>query len=134
MIQKLTIATIYCTDQQAARDFYVDTLGLEVRSDAESGGVRWILVGPKEQPDISVMLVAPGPPLSAESADALERLVSAGGWNPLTFAVDDCRATISDLQGRGVEIVHEPTEQPFGVEALIRDPAGNTLALIEYRR
>src|SRR5688500_7275910 len=108
MIRRLSLATIYCTDQQAARDFYVDTLGLDVRADSTSGGVRWILVGPKEQPDVALMLMVPGPPLSAESAEALRRVVESGGLSSVTFAVDDCRATIEDLEAKGVEILHEP--------------------------
>lgn len=134
MIRRLSLATIYCTNQQEARDFYVDTLGLDVRADSTSGGVRWILVGPKEQPDVALMLMVPGPPLSAESAEALRKVVESGGLSSVTFAVDDCRATIEDLQAKGVEILHEPTRQPFGIEAVVRDSSGNAVVFIEYSR
>ena len=132
MIQKVTLTTIYCTDQQAARDFYVDVLGLDVRADATSDGVRWILVGPKDQPDLSLMLTLIGPPLTATSADALRQAVEGGGLSTVTFAVDDCEATIDDLRAKGVEILHEPTTHPLGFEAVARDSSGNTLVFIQY--
>jgi catechol 2,3-dioxygenase-like lactoylglutathione lyase family enzyme len=133
MIRKVTLVTIHCTDQQSARDFYVDTLGMEVRADATSEGVRWLLVGPPAQPELSLMLMEPGPPLGEESITMLRKLVERGELSPITLAVDDCRATVRVLKAKGVEMVHEPVDQPFGVEALIRDDSGNSLVLLEYR-
>ena len=53
MIQKLSHTTIYVLDQDAAYDFYVNKLGLEVRTDAKMGnGFRWLTVGPKGQPEL----------------------------------------------------------------------------------
>lgn len=51
MINKLSHVTIYVLDQDRAREFYVDKLGFEIRSDATmEGGFRWLTVGPKAQP------------------------------------------------------------------------------------
>ena len=126
MIQQVTLTTIYCRDQDRARDFYVDALGLDVRADTTSDGTRWLLVGPKAQPGLSLMLVLADQPM-------LEAL-DAGGLSTVTFAVDDCGATIDDLRGKGVEILHEPADHPLGLEAVVRDNSGNTLVFIEYRR
>jgi catechol 2,3-dioxygenase-like lactoylglutathione lyase family enzyme len=57
MIRKLSHATIYVLDQEKAFDFYVNKLGFEVRTDAPmDGGFRWLTVGPKDQPDIEIVL------------------------------------------------------------------------------
>ena len=45
MIQRLTHATIYVLDQDAARDFYINKLGFEVRMDQSmDNGFRWLTV------------------------------------------------------------------------------------------
>ena len=39
-------------DPDASLAFYRDALGFEVRNDVEYGGMRWITVGPADQPDV----------------------------------------------------------------------------------
>ena len=68
-------------------------------------------------------------------ADApMREMLDAGGLSTVTFAVDDCRATIDDLRAKGVEVLHEASDHPLGLEAVVRDDSGNTLVFIEYRR
>ena len=51
MIQRLSHTNIYVLDQDAAREFYVDKLGFEVRDDhTMDNGFRWLTVGAKTQP------------------------------------------------------------------------------------
>jgi catechol 2,3-dioxygenase-like lactoylglutathione lyase family enzyme len=40
-------------DPDASLAFYRDTLGFEARSDVAHGGMRWITVGPADQPGTS---------------------------------------------------------------------------------
>ena len=47
------------------------------------------------------------------------------------MATDDCRKTIEELRAKGVDILQEPAERPYGVEALIRDNCGNWIVLVE---
>jgi catechol 2,3-dioxygenase-like lactoylglutathione lyase family enzyme len=62
MITKLSHITIFVKDQEKAKDFYVNKLGFEVRTDATmDGGFRWLTVGPKGQPDLEIVLVEPKP-------------------------------------------------------------------------
>jgi catechol 2,3-dioxygenase-like lactoylglutathione lyase family enzyme len=42
MITKLSVTGIKVLDQDAALDFYVDKLGLEVGNDIQQGPVRWL--------------------------------------------------------------------------------------------
>ena len=41
-------------DPDASLAFYRDTLGFEVRNDVAYGGMRWITVGPADQPGTSI--------------------------------------------------------------------------------
>ena len=46
-------------DPDAAVAFYRDTLGFEVRLDVGYRAMRWITVGPADQPDTSIVLHPP---------------------------------------------------------------------------
>jgi len=46
-------------DPDASLAFYRDTLGFEVRGDVGYDGMRWITVGPADQPDTSIVLHPP---------------------------------------------------------------------------
>jgi hypothetical protein len=43
-------------DPDASLAFYRDTLGFEVRNDVGYGGMRWITIGPKDIPAVSIVL------------------------------------------------------------------------------
>ena len=58
MITNVSLATVYCLDQDATRDFYVDVLGFELRSDVTMGGFRWVTVGHPSQPELDITLEA----------------------------------------------------------------------------
>jgi len=46
---------------------------------------------------------------------------------------DDCCATVEDLRKKGVDIMQEPAERPYGVEDMIRDDCGNWIVLVEAK-
>ena len=47
-------------DPEAALGFYRDALGFEVRLDVGYEGMRWITVGPADQPDTAIVLTPAG--------------------------------------------------------------------------
>ena len=58
---KIANAQLWVNDQEEALEFYTQKVGWEVRADVtlpELGGFRWLTVGPPEQPDVSVVLMA----------------------------------------------------------------------------
>jgi predicted enzyme related to lactoylglutathione lyase len=125
-LKRLTHTQVWVLDQDEARDFYTEKLGLEVREDADLGEMRWLTVGPAGQPDLEIMLLVPGPPpLSDEVADQVKALVAQGAVSTCIFEVDDCQATYEELKGRGVEFTQEPVERFYGIDAGFRDPFGN---------
>ncbi len=134
MISNISLITVYCLDQDKARDFYVNILGFEVRTDITMGeGFRWVTVGHPSQPELEVTLMTPGPPLDADAAEFIRRQLEKGQMGGLGLRVDDCRKTYEELKGKGVTFLQEPSERPYGVEAVMRDNTGNWLVLVEPR-
>ena len=134
MISNISLVTIYCLDQDKARDFYVGMLGFEARTDITMGeGFRWLTVGHPSQPELEVTLMKPGPPLDEEAADFVRRQLEKGQMGGLGLKVDDCRKTFTELSAKGVTFLQEPAERPYGVEAVMRDNTGNWLVLVEPR-
>ena len=63
MITNVSLTTVYCLDQDKARDFYVDILGFTIHTDITVGeGFRWLSVNHPNQPELQVTLSLPGPP------------------------------------------------------------------------
>ena len=132
MIQKLSHATIYVTNQQEALEFYRDKLGFEVRTDAPFGeGFRWVTVSPKDQPDFEIVLMEPkgGFMFDQAAADQLRALIAKGILGAGVFNTDDCQATYEELKSRGVEFISPPEDKFYGIEAIFKDNSGNWFSL-----
>src|SRR5215216_5684755 len=109
-------------DPDASLAFYRDTLGFEVHNDVGYGGMRWITVGPADQPGTSIVL---HPPAADPGVTDDERR---------TIAEMMANGTYARLEASGAEVVQEPTEQPYGVrDCAFRDPAGNLIRIQELR-
>jgi predicted enzyme related to lactoylglutathione lyase len=135
---RIANAQLWVHDQDEALAFYTERLGMVTRSDVtmpEMGGFRWLTVGPADQPDFSIVLMAiPGPPvIDEESGEQIRTLVSKGLAGTVFLTTDDCRAAYEDLSGRGVEFVELPEERPYGIDAGFRDPSGNHLRLTQVK-
>jgi catechol 2,3-dioxygenase-like lactoylglutathione lyase family enzyme len=134
MITELGLTTVWVLDQDSAREFYTEKLGLELRDDMTlgDGGMRWLTVGAKNQPELRLTLMVPGPPsLNEESAEQLKALVAKGVLGAGAFHTDDCHAAYRELSERGVIFIQEPQERPYGIEAIFRDDSGNWFSLTE---
>lgn len=77
--------------------------------------------------------MVPGSPLDPEAADFVRRQLEKGQIGGLGLRVDDCRKTYAELVDKGVTFLQEPSERPYGVEAVMRDVSGNWLVLVEPR-
>jgi catechol 2,3-dioxygenase-like lactoylglutathione lyase family enzyme len=122
-------------DPEASLAFYRDTLGFEVRLDVGGGTMRWITVGPPGQ-DTSIVLYPPGatPGLTDDERRIIAEMMAKGTFGTLLLATKDLDGTFETLQAGDVEVVQEPTEQPYGVrDCALRDPAGNMVRIQELR-
>ena len=120
------------TDPEASLAFYRDTLGFEVRNDVGSGTMRWITVGPIDQPGTSIVLNPPGadPGITDDERRTISEMMAKGTFAILTLATRDLDGVFDRLQASDVDIVQEPTEQFYGVrDCAVRDPAGNLIRI-----
>ena len=123
-------------DPDAALAFYRDVLGFEVRLDVGYGGMRWITVGPSDQPGTSVVLYPPEatPGLTDDERRVIAEMMAKGTYASILLATKDLDATFARLQTTDAEIVQEPTEQPYGIrDCALRDPAGNMVRIQELK-
>ena len=133
---RITTAQLWVHDQDEALAFFTDKVGMEVRSDVtlpEMGNFRWLTVGPPDQSDVSIVLMAiPGPPMvDAATAAQIGDLMAKGFAGTVFLATDDCQKAYEELSARGVEFVEPPEARPYGIDAGFRDPSGNSLRLTQ---
>jgi uncharacterized glyoxalase superfamily protein PhnB len=123
-------------DPDAALAFYRDTLGFEVRNDVGYGGMRWITVGPPDQPDTSIVLYPPfaSPGITDDERRTIAEMMAKGSFGIIVLATKDLDGAFERLQASGADVIQEPIEQPYGIrDCAIRDPAGNLIRLNELR-
>jgi len=123
-------------DPEASLAFYRDILGFEVRNDVGRGGMRWITVGPADQPGTSIVLSPPGadPGVTDDERRTIAEMMAKGTYAMLVLATNDLDGTFERVAAAGAEVVQEPTEQPYGVrDCALRDPAGTLIRIQEPR-
>jgi catechol 2,3-dioxygenase-like lactoylglutathione lyase family enzyme len=123
-------------DPDASVAFYRDSLGFEVRNDVGQGTMRWITVGPPNQPDTSILLVPPAvdPDITDDERRVISDMMAKGTYGWILLATKNLDSTFEHLQNSAAEIVQEPTEQPYGIrDCAVRDPAGNLVRISEVR-
>ena len=121
-------------DPDASLAFYRDTLGFEVRNDVGYAGMRWITVGPADQPSTSIVLHPPAadPGITDDERRTIAEMMAKGTYASIVLATADLDGTFARLQSSGADVVQEPTEQPYGVrDCAFRDPAGNLVRINE---
>ena len=134
MITNVSLVTVYVNDIDESKAFYTDTLGFVLKNDITlSPEFRWCTVHQADHPEIELALMLPGPPMDEESADAIRRIMAKGMMHGVGLRTDNCRKTFDELVAKGVEYIQEPSDRPYGVEAVLRDNSGNWLVLVEQK-
>jgi catechol 2,3-dioxygenase-like lactoylglutathione lyase family enzyme len=116
-ISDVTVVSVPVSDQDRAKKFYTDTLGLRLLRDDDSvPGIRWVQVAPPGGGTALTLVTwfATMPP---------------GSLRGLVLATGDLAAEYRRLRYRGVEFDQPPAEQPWATEAVLSDPDGNQLVL-----
>jgi len=120
------------TDAEAALAFYRDTLGFELRLDVGYDGMRWLTVGPPEQPEVSIVLTPPAvdPGITDAERTTVVEMMAKGTYAGILLATHDLAAAFERLQAADADIVQEPVDQPYGIrDCAVRDPAGNLIRI-----
>ena len=123
-------------DPEASLAFYRDVLGFEVRNDVGYDGMRWITVGPADQPDTSIVLTPPAadPGITDDERRTIAEMMAKGTYAGLILATTDLDGVFERVEAGGGEVVQEPVDQPYGVrDCAFRDPAGNMIRIQEQR-
>jgi catechol 2,3-dioxygenase-like lactoylglutathione lyase family enzyme len=124
------------SDPEASLAFYRDILGFEVRLDVGYRGMRWITVGPVDQPGTAIVLHPPAadPGITDDERRTIAEMMAKGTFAAINLATPDLDGVFARLEASDTEIVQEPIDQPYGVrDCAIRDPAGNLIRIQELR-
>jgi catechol 2,3-dioxygenase-like lactoylglutathione lyase family enzyme len=99
--------------------------------------MRWITVGPADQPGTSIVLQPPAPPgigITDDERRTIVEMMAKRTYAGINLATADLDGTFERLQASDAEVVQEPTDQPYGVrDCAFRDPAGNLIRIQELR-
>jgi catechol 2,3-dioxygenase-like lactoylglutathione lyase family enzyme len=116
-VRGVQLFSVPVTDQDRARDFYVDVLGFELVEDRPMGpGRRWVRVRPQ----------------GAETAITLVTWfdsMPAGSLTGLVLETDDVDGDAERLRSHGVELEGGVQDAPWGRYVQFADPDGNGLIL-----
>lgn len=116
MLTHVQIVHVPVSDQDRAKDFYVDQLGLSVIADMQMGPHgRWLQVAPAGA--VTSLALVPGTG-GGEAGSATVVLES-----------DDFEVDIAVLRERGVDLPEQIEEMPWARAIQFTDPDGNHLAL-----
>lgn len=136
MITRLAHASVYVLDQERAKDFYVNKLGMEVKMEIPIGpDAKWLTVSAKDQPDLEITLmpVNNGEMFPGDTAVKLTELIQNGTFGFGVFESVDIYATYEELQQKGVIFTKPPTEEFYGIEAMFKDDSGNWFSLVQTK-
>jgi predicted enzyme related to lactoylglutathione lyase len=115
-VEQVAVVSVPVSDPERAKAFYVDKLGFEVRNDIQAPEMRWIEVAPRGD-NTTLTLVT--------WFDSMP----AGSLRGLVLRSKDIESDFRQLSEKGVEFVGPPQTQPWGTDAVFRDPDGNQLVL-----
>jgi len=123
MIRRVGSATIFVRDKLAAKAFYTEKLGLEVRDEGPmpEGDALWLVLEPPGGAETVIVLYR-------MDEDWAHYEQTMGKSQAITLQVDDLQATTATLRERGVQIIQEPTEGGF---MIIADLEGNSIMLVD---
>lgn len=117
MIRAMYSIAVFVHDIDRAIGFYRDDLGLSLTKQG-SFGAEFL----EQEPHLGIH------PAVHPDAKAL-----VGRHTGITFHVPGLLDYCSRLQERGVRFLNQPTQQSWGIMAMIADPDGNVFALWEDR-
>ena len=119
-VSNIGVVMFSVADQDAARDFYTQTLGFEVRADMPFGEQqewRWLEVAPPG----STARVALNPPMGGTP-----------GGSAIGVETPDVRGEHARLKALGVDVGDEPQPMPGApLMFAVSDPDGNQIWIVE---
>jgi len=127
-ITRVANVLIFVQDQERARKFYTEVLGMEVRRDEPlfpGSPARWLAVAPPGA-DTEIVLYLP------DDNWAHYRQV-VGKSQAVALEASDLDEVYRTLSERGVRFIQEPQKQIWGSLSIIEDSEGNAIILAEQK-
>ncbi len=125
-IERVGTVSLFVEDQDRAKLFYTQKLGMEVRADqpmTPTSDRRWVAVAPKGA-KTEIILYVPD-----ENWEHYRQVV--GMSQALTLEVKDMSGVFRHLKSKGVKFIQIPTLENYGTYAIIEDSEGNKIILVE---
>ena len=118
----LGFVVLYVRDLEKSKSFYTDVLGLTVME--AISGPTFVTLRPEGGAMVGLQDRAASqlPPGKEEQSGSVE----------LSFEVDDVDDTWSKWKDRGVELLTDPMDLPFGRYFLAKDPEGHYLSVYRF--
>ncbi len=116
MLKRLNFVMLHVPDVEEATAFYTDKLGLGIDA---------------RQPEFVQFSQQGGGAVFAIGKAQTTPQPTETELYELWWYVDNADEAHRELASRGVEIAGPPADQPFGRAFSIKDPAGNTLYLLQ---
>ncbi len=122
LVNRIQVTTVFVSDQDKAKDFYVNKLGFQLKFEQQMGpDFRWLEVIPGGA-ETSIALSKPFPGMEG----------AVGRPTGMLLDTSDIQAAYDTLKSRGVHFTEAPTPQPWGaIQAQFTDPDGNGFTLVQ---
>jgi len=127
MKQKIAHITLVVDSYDDAIRFYTEKLHFTLVEDTPLGdGKRWVLIAPPGSEGSRLLLA------QAVGEEQKSRVGNQTGGRVFLFLyTDDFERDFRNLLDKGVKIVRQPLEQPYGIVAVFEDLYGNMWDLIQ---
>ena len=131
MNQKIAHVALIVDDYDKAIEFYTKKLNFTLLEDTVlSETKRWVLIAPPGLAEGCCLLLA-----KAATNEQKTRVGNqAGGRVFLFLYTDDFQRDYKNLLEKGVSIVREPSDEPYGMVAVFADLYGNFWDLIQPKK
>eukprot|EP00179_Madagascaria_erythrocladioides_P007833 CAMPEP_0198314006 /NCGR_PEP_ID=MMETSP1450-20131203/4842_1 /TAXON_ID=753684 ORGANISM="Madagascaria erythrocladiodes, Strain CCMP3234" /NCGR_SAMPLE_ID=MMETSP1450 /ASSEMBLY_ACC=CAM_ASM_001115 /LENGTH=139 /DNA_ID=CAMNT_0044017043 /DNA_START=156 /DNA_END=575 /DNA_ORIENTATION=+ len=133
MISKITHVNVPVENQKEATEWFTEKLGFKVATDVAMSEndpkTRWVTLNPPNQTDLEVVLQPPewGP----DDTDPEVRKTRIGNWGGFVFHSDDVEDDFKTLKAKGVEVMGEPKDLPWGKSLVFKDLYGHVHNIVQ---
>ena len=128
MNARLSHFSLIVHNQDEALAFYTEKLGFVVTEShkAEDGTWYWLTIAPTKDSPISLSLLLP------QTDEDKAIIGKQSGSIPLfVLLTDDCHTMARELTAKGVTFAKQPTNEFWGIDAIIKDLYGNLIDICQ---
>src|SRR5271165_7209043 len=125
---RISLCTIYVTDQDKALRFYTEVLGFQKKADFSKGSFRWLTVAAAEG-GTQLQLAKNDNPAAA----AFQHALFEQGLPAAMFDSDDVDADCKRITAAGGELAMPPTDATGSRIAKVKDGVGNLVQITQLK-